>query len=249
MVSLLPILWLAGSMAVLVYVTRWFGERVRALVFLPSGNAVAAVYVHFALLLPGTLLHEMSHWLAARLLGVRTGRLSLGPRPAGGGVVRFGALEYVRPDPVRESLIGLAPLLSGSAVVLLLARWRFGLAPLVVADPRSFLRALWHMTEAQDAWLWIYGIVAVANAMLPSAADRRGWRPVGIYLGVLVALLGVSGALARLPEPLVSGVASLVTRLAFVFSLTIVLDLAIGAVLWGVELLLGLLLDRRIVYS
>lgn len=249
MVSLLPILWLAGSMAILVYVTRWFGERVRALVFLPSGNAVAAVYVHFALLLPGTLLHEMSHWLAARLLGVRTGRLSLGPRPAGGGVVRFGALEYVRPDPVRESLIGLAPLLSGSAVVLLLARWRFGLVPLVMADPPSFLRALWHMTEAQDAWLWIYGIVAVANAMLPSAADRRGWRPVAIYLGVLVVLLAVSGALARLPEPFVGGVASLVTRLAFVFSLTIVLDLVIGAVLWGVELLLGLLLDRRIVYS
>ncbi len=245
----LPLLWLAGSLAALVFVTRWFGERLRALVFLPSGNAVAAIYLHFALLLPGTLLHELSHWLAARLLGVRTGRLSLGPRDTGNGAVRFGSLEYMRPDPLRESLIGLAPMLAGSAAVLLLARWRFGLAPDMGADPRTWLYALWRINEAQDAWVWIYVIVAVANAMLPSPADRRGWRPVAIYLGIPVVLLAVSGVLAHLPVSLIDGAASLVTHLAFSFTLTIAFDLVIGAALWAVEWTLGLLLNRRVVYS
>lgn len=249
MIAPLPLLWLAGSLAALVFVTRWFGERIRALVLLPSGNAVAAVYVHFALLLPGTLLHELSHWLAARLLRVRTGSMSLGPQDVGGGIVRFGALEYQRPDCIRESLMGLAPLLTGSAAVILLARWRFGLGPEAIGGLQDLAYALRRMAQAQDAWVWAYLIVAVANAMLPSAADRRAWRPVAIYLGVLAALLVVSGASSRLPDVVLRGLMSLVLHLAFAFSLTVVLDVIVGGVLWAAELALGLALNRRIVYS
>lgn len=239
--------WLAGSLAILVPVTRWFGTGIRALVLLPSGNAVAALYLHFAVLLPGTLLHEVSHWLAAHLLGVRTGRLQIGPEPTAGGAVRFGALEYVRPDPLRESLIGLAPLLSGAGVVLLVASWRLDLAPGAIVDLPSALSAARQAVHAQDAWVWLYLIVAVANAMLPSPSDRRGWPPVVLCLGALVLVLLLSGVLTRVPADVSALCASLTAGLAFAFTLTVALDLAIGAALWTVVLALGLLMNRRIV--
>ena len=243
----LSLAWLAGSLALLVPVTRWFGNGIRALVLLPSGNTAAALYLHFALLLPGTLLHEVSHWLAANLLGVRTGRMQIGPQPTATGAVRFGALEYVRPDPLRESLIGVAPLLSGAGVVLMVASWRLHLAPRAIVDLPSALDAARRAAAAQDAWVWVYLIVAVANAMLPSPADRRGWPPVLLCLGVLLVVLLLTGALAHLPVGASAFVAALTARLAFAFTLTIALDLIVGLALWTVVLALGLLLNRRIV--
>ncbi len=43
-----------------------------AVVFLLTGSQDAALYLYHFILLPGTILHEVAHWLTAKLLGVRT---------------------------------------------------------------------------------------------------------------------------------------------------------------------------------
>lgn len=244
-----PVVWLAAALALLVLVTRWFGNHLRGLVLLLTGNPIASLYVYFALLLPGTLVHELSHLLLAKLLGVKTGKLSLGPKPRSGNVVQFGALEYQRPDAVRESLIGLAPLLIGSGLVLFLANWRLGLDAGMVMRLQDLPMRLDQMTRAPDAWVWIYLIMAISNTMLPSEADRRAWLPFGIYLLVLGAVLYLTGVLAQASPQIITLLMRFTSALAFAFTLTVILDLLIGGLLWGLEMLLGLLLNRRVMYS
>lgn len=241
--------WLAVTLVLLVVMTRWFGTQLRGLVFLITANPTAALYVYFALLLPGTLTHELSHYAVAKLLGVRTGKLTLGPKPRGSNMVQFGALEYQRPDAVRESLIGLAPLLVGSALVLFLADWRLGLDPGILSGLGDLPGRLDQVMSSPDAWLWIYLITAISNAMLPSEADRRGWQTFGLYVLVIGAILYFAGFLSTPSPQVVALVTRFASALSFAFTLTILLDIVIGGLMWGVATLLGWLLRRRVTYQ
>ena len=206
-----PYLSLVAMLVLLVPTTRWFGTRVQRLVLVLTSNPVAAIYVHFFLLLPGTALHELSHWLVAKALGVGTGGLSLRPRAQRGSIIRFGAVQIRQTDALRESLIGL-------------------------------------VLQVPDVGLWLYLLVAISNAMLPSASDRRAWRPLSVYFAALLALsitLGLATDLS-LPLRLLSLVPPLLGELAVVFAFTVVIDLSLGSCLWLLEALAGHLLGRRL---
>ena len=243
------IIWLVVSTVLLVPITRWFGHHIQGLALLLTRNPTAALYLHFFLLLPGTLIHELSHLATAKLLGVKTGKLSLQPKAKRGGVSQFGAVRLERSDIVRESLIGLAPLLTGSTLILLLAHWRFDLDPHLALAVEELPAQIGQILRSQDAWLWIYLIMAISNAMLPSEPDRRAWRPLATCLAAIMAGLYLTGTLAQMPSQVVAWVLRLASYLAFAFTLTILLDLVIGALLWGLEIVIGLALNRRVQYG
>jgi hypothetical protein len=230
-------------------VQRQLHRHIQGLVFLLTRNDQLAALTHFLLLLPGILLHELSHWIAARLLGVRAGPISIGPERKRGRQMRFGSVQIGRTDAVRESLIGLAPLLSGTALVLLLARWGFGLLSEAGIRPGEWPARLMACLQAEDAWLWVYLIFAISNAMLPSASDRRAWRTFGFYLGLVLAvafaLIGIpSGSEAWLGWGL-----RLLSYLAYAFTLTAVIDVAVLAVVLLLEGLVGRISGRQIRYG
>jgi hypothetical protein len=216
---------------------------------LVTNNATAALYGHFFLLLPGTFLHELSHLVAAKLLGVRTGALTLQPKPQRSGAVQFGSVTYQKSDPVRESLIGLAPLLVGSVVVALLAHWRFRLAPDALLALDSLPARLGQVLQTSDAWLWLYLMMSISNAMLPSPSDRQAWPTLGLYLAVIVGALWLFGALSYVPDGAISLGLRLTEYLAFSYTLTVLLDLFIGGLLWVIEQLVSVVLRRRVSYS
>jgi hypothetical protein len=238
--------WLPLSLAALVAMTRWFASRLQRLAMLVTNDLDATLYLHFVLLLPGTLLHELSHWAMAKLLGVRTGRILLGPAASGAQRVRFGGVEIGSSGPVRQSLIGLAPLISGTLAVLWLARARLGLAPDSAQSVARWPELLRQAFAAKDAWLWIYLLLATSNSMLPSASDRAAWRILGLYLFALLLVLYALGALAAIPADLALWLGQLARTLSFAFALAAVLDLAVGAFLLATEALLSVLLGRRI---
>jgi len=241
------LIWLLVSLALLIPITRAFGGLIQGLVLLLTENATATVYAHFCLLLPGTILHELSHWLAAKLLGVRTGGLSIAPKAQRGGRVQFGAVKMQKTGPVRESLIGVAPLLVGSALVVWLARWRFGLDPAMMMTPDSIVAHLVAALDAPDAWVWVYVIMAISNAMIPSPSDTRAWPRMGLYLAILLAFLWVSDLLSRVPEGAVDLGLAIAQGLAFSFSLTILVDLVVGAALFLAQLLTARLTGKHLV--
>jgi hypothetical protein len=248
---MIPSPWLPfwGSvigLALLVPISRWFGTRIQRLVFLLTGNATAALYVYFVLLLPGTMIHELSHWLTARLLGVRTAGITVRPKVGRGTKAQFGSVTIGRTDPIRESLIGVAPLLVGSILVLVIASWRFGplsSTPSPIELGQEFLAALAH---APDAWLWLYVMLAISNAMLPSASDRQSWH----WAALIIVLIGAAAYLLGLgpwiPPAAFAHLQRGASYLATVFIGTALLDILLGSILWMIEFITGGLLGRRV---
>ncbi|HEY3343034.1 MAG TPA: hypothetical protein VGK81_13485, partial [Anaerolineae bacterium] len=81
--------------------------------------------------------------------------LSLIPQRQNNGIVRLGAVEVLRSDPLRASLIGGAPLLTGMLVLGLVGWLEFNGAGLTHAldqgDLSVFLAQLWATTHVTDA--------------------------------------------------------------------------------------------------
>src|SRR3989338_10542220 len=70
----------------------------------------------FFLLLPGIFLHELAHILMAEILQVPTGELKLTPEIKDGHLT-LGSAQIALTDPLRLTLIGIAPFLAGTAVL------------------------------------------------------------------------------------------------------------------------------------
>ncbi|RLC64010.1 MAG: hypothetical protein DRI79_06790 [Chloroflexi bacterium] len=246
-----PLLQLAVTLVLLLLVERWIHRHLQGVMLLLTGDREVAVMLYALPLLPGILLHELSHALAAILLGVRVGRISIRPKRTGQRV-QLGFVPVEKTDAVRASLIGLAPLLTGPTAILLIGHRVLGLdavgAALVAGDWPGLVAELVGMLKAPDVWIWAYLIFAVSNTMLPSRADRQAWTPVLLFLflmGVLVWVVGPGPVIVEgLAEPISRALRWLTTMCAF----TIAVDLPFLLLIALVERLLERLKGVRVEY-
>lgn len=193
------LLWVTLALVALFYLRRSLHLEIQSLFLIVTGSSLAAVILFQLIFLPGVFLHEFSHLVMARLLGVRTGRFSLIPRPQGRGRLQMGYVEIQRADHVRSALIGLAPLLSGMAFLAAVAVF----SPLRLSALWDilrlrhfdlFLQGLGILPSLPNFWLWFYLVFVVSSTMLPSPSDRHAWLPVGLTIGALFGLALLAGA-------------------------------------------------------
>ena len=236
----------------LVLLERWIHQHLHGIGLLLTGSQDAAVLLYALPLLPGVVLHELSHWLVAKLLGVKTAKMSLLPKRQRGGRVQLGSVIVQQTDAVRASLIGIAPLVSGSLVVLVIGQRTLGVGLLGEAlrtENIGVIFSAWLTAlRAPDMWLWLYLLFAVANAMLPSPSDRETWLPVILFLaGVVVVayVLGFSSFLLELAPLVVTAL----RWLAAAFGMTLVADVPFVILIVCAEWLLGTLRGQRVFYK
>jgi len=237
-----PLLALAATLLPLLLVKRWITHSLQELSVRWVGDPQVALVVYFVLVLPGVVIHELSHWLMATLLGVRVSKFSLGPvRQGRSKRVSLGSVRVTKVDPVRASLIGLAPLLGASAVILLIGNLVLGLDELsrsmASGGPAGVWAALQQVMQVPDSWLWLYLIFAISSAMLPSESDMSAVRPVLIFLGIAAAVFLVVTGVPSIPPGVREAVDAVASYLASAFGLTLVVDamfiLIIALLLWG----------------
>ncbi|MHB8192520.1 MAG: hypothetical protein ACYDGL_04515 [Bellilinea sp.] len=185
-------LFFAASLLLFLAVQRLLFRELQAIFLLLTRRPSSAMGLFSLLLFPGVFLHELSHFLMARLLGVRTGRFSLLPKVLANGNIRLGYVETSATDPLRDTLIGAAPLISGMVVVSMLMIEPLGILPvagyLIEADWNTLWAEAQKLPARPDFWLWFYLAFAVSSTMLPSSSDRRAWWSIGLIL-ILVLLL------------------------------------------------------------
>lgn len=253
---LTPFIWVAIAIPALLLMQRWIRTHLHGISLLLTGSAERAVVFYALILFPGVVLHELSHWVTANLLGVRTGTISVIPRRQPDGTIQLGYVEYYKGKnlgPVRESLIGGAPLIVGTAVILLISFWVFDVPEFVAAvqsgDIDLLTLGLRDLFQTRFMLLWVYLIFAISNGMLPSASDRRAWPAfiIGmIILAVVLYLFGLSDVV----------ITELARPAAVVFGyLGIALSVAIGANLFfmliivTLEYLVGRIRGVSVVYG
>jgi hypothetical protein len=253
---LMPILWAAISLICLLFMQRWIHAHLHGVSLLLVGRPEWAIIVYAVVLFPGVVLHEVSHWLTATLLGVRTGGMSLLPRRQADGSLQLGYVEYYKAPsvgPIRESLIGAAPLVAGTAVILLIGYRIFGVTSLADAiragDVNVLADAMAELLSIPNVLVWLYLIFAVSNAMLPSKSDRHAWPAFLVIMGVVTGLIAFIGRGTSLLDDLSRPVAVLFGYLGTAFSIAIAVDILCIMIIALIEWFLGRLRGASVVYG
>ncbi len=228
--------WFGAALVALVFAQRWLHYNLQRLLLVFFPDTKISFFIYTVFLLPGIMLHELSHWAAAKVLGVGTRSFTLIPTLREDGSIRFGSVETDRTDPVRSALIGAAPLASGALILGALVFENLGLASLLRGIGQYDLEAfalLWDRLQARpELAIWVYLAIVVSNTMLPSAADRSAWVPVGLIIGVVAVVVALSG-LGPEAAALISSPLDLFLRgFAGLFTLTVALDMLLIVPLW-----------------
>lgn len=240
--SLSILIGLLGALLVLAWLSRQISLQLQAATYRVTRSSGYVIVVLFLLLLPGIIVHEGAHWLIARLVGLKTGKFRVWPK-AQGKHIGLGSVSVQRGKLWQDSLVGLAPLLVGSALITLISQNILAADQITTTLASGLLidsfTALGHALQAADGALWLYLLFTIGNAMMPSASDREPLTPLLLYAGltsVFYIILGLPLA------PFASTLAWLTPTLqaltnAFVF--TIILDLVALLSLFVLNLLLG----------
>ena len=243
--------WFLVGVLGLAILQRRLHLEIQSVIFLITRRIDLALAIFSILFLPGVLLHELSHYFSARLLGVPTGRISIIPQSLPDGRLRMGYVETAATDFLRDALIGVAPLIAGSIFVAYagLVHLEFGTIwqQLSLGEVSSIFPIVSQVTDQADFWIWFYLIFVVSSTMFPSETDRRAWVPVLLMIGVFVGLIFISGAGPWLWENLGSSLLSLVHLLSLIFILSALVHLILLPPFWLLRLGLERIFHLRVV--
>ena len=195
------------------------------------GTTKPGVILYSLLVLPGTIVHELSHWLVAEILQVRTGEITILPELKGeGSSERLGSVATERSDPFRGFLIGVAPFVTGVAILLILGQ---------------LLTTGW-----TEHWVWwqivllSYGIMVVGNSMLISKEDRRTWPIILILIAIIVGVIYVAGI--KLPGGLSPWTVSTFSQINLVLGVTAGFNLVMIGIGHGIRRIIERISHKRI---
>lgn len=192
------------------------------------GSQKIGLWLYSLIFLPGTIIHELSHWLIAEILQVRTGEINILPDlETDGSTKRLGSVATAQAGPFRGFLIGIAPFLTGMAILSLLGYFLF----------------LGGHTWWQYALL-IYGIAIVGSSMLLSKEDRRTW-PFIIIISLIFAFLIYQLDL-NIPSSLLTQVNDALISLDKVLALTTVVLLTLIGILYGLRRIIERLMHKKV---
>ena len=247
----LSVVWLIVVFALMLGLRRWVEVHIQGLAYLITGHPTVSMWIFFLIFLPGILVHELSHWLAATLLQVPTGQIVIWPKPQGKRAVLLGTVQVGRVDPVRNSLIGLAPLVSGSLLITLIGA-HLQLDTLGNTLSAGHWQLAWDSVARSislpDFWLWLYLLFAVANRMMPSPADREAWTQVAIFLVCLSAIVMAAGWTPHLDPEAQDVMKDIAGFLLYAFSLTVAIDLLMALVVGTMEMVVTIIRRQRVSY-
>jgi membrane-associated protease RseP (regulator of RpoE activity) len=244
----MPIILFIIVFALTIVLQQWLHRHIQGFILLLTGDTGCALRLLFYLLMPGVLLHEMSHYVVARLLLVKTGSFRVGIGNTRKRLVSLGSVNIQRADPIRESLIGVAPFVVGVAAIWLLTGLGFDLWPSSGLSIAEFFQRVQTYSNDWTTWLDIYLIFSVSTAMIPSESDREPWGPVITFFGLGTAILFLLGWTPRMPIEAMTTARNLLDALTFALGIAVVVNGVTAMGLWILEQTVLQLSGRRVEY-
>jgi len=160
----MPLLFVILSLFCLLLTKKRMTSDLSHLVHRLGGSQHSVIIVWSTIFLPGTLIHEISHFLVAALTGARTGKIEIFPEYLEDKLdeksthVALGSVQTQKLNPIQGFLVGIAPFISGMALLI----W--------------FASLFQTSFTAKDIWLLLlegYLFFTVANSFFPSWTDIK----------------------------------------------------------------------------
>ncbi|MCL4531413.1 MAG: hypothetical protein M1282_18670 [Chloroflexi bacterium] len=228
------------------FIQQFLHRHIQSLAFGLTSNPGCALRLLFYLLYPGIVLHEFSHYLAAKILFVPVNNFDIGIGGPRKTEISLGSVDVEDCDPLRESLIGIAPFVVGIAAILLITNLGFGLK----ADLNlGFEPVIAHIRTHSYDWtslLYLYLIFSVSASMIPSASDREPWIYVLIALGIGIVILLLVGWTPRVPADVADVSQHLLEVVTFALSTSLIVNGSVAIALWIFERGLDRINMRRV---
>jgi hypothetical protein len=180
--------WLVlGSLIFLYFTQRQMTTAFARLVHRLGGNQKTLIILWSIIFLPGTVIHEISHFLLAAATGARTGKIEIFPEFLEQALddedksrgVRLGSVQVSRLNPIQGFLVGMAPFFSGLALLVWLA---------------SLLQSDFQEKNYLTLIIETYFFFVIANSFFPSWTDIKQTLPlvvITLIVGLLLWFLGV----------------------------------------------------------
>ncbi|KKT39697.1 hypothetical protein A3K29_02360 [Candidatus Collierbacteria bacterium RIFOXYB2_FULL_46_14] len=174
-VALVPL-----SLLLLFFSKRWLTIEISRLVHRFGGGHQSLIVIWSVIFLPGTVIHEMSHFFFAIITGARTGKIEIFPEylegdwedEEEGRSVALGYVQTQKLNPIQGFFVGTAPFIVGMFLLVWLA---------------SLLQTSYASGQILFLCLQGYLFFTVANSFFPSWSDIRQTLPLVII--ALVCLL------------------------------------------------------------
>ncbi|MCL5676189.1 MAG: hypothetical protein M1120_03625 [Patescibacteria group bacterium] len=189
---------------ILNFLRHRISREIQIISLLLFKNVYPGVIFYSLFFLPGIIIHELSHFLMASLLGVQTGNIVIFPAEIKPGNTRMGSVESAQSDPIRESLIGFAPFIIGVIVIFITGFLQLSLN-------------LWQNI------ILLYLLFSVVNTMFVSKEDTRSWWGF-LILGFLICMVVYLFNLNTLFIKYLSDILQFLNALNRIFWLILLLD-------------------------
>lgn len=175
----MPLLYVFLSLVALVLTKRLMTTNLVRLIHRFGGSQHSAIVIWSIIFLPGTIVHEISHFLVAALTGARTGKIEIFPEYLEKEVdesktahVALGSVQMQKLNPLQGFLVGIAPFITGIALLIWIA---------------SLLQTSFAAKEIWTLILEGYLFFTITNSFFPSLTDIKQAIPF-VIISLLVAL-------------------------------------------------------------
>lgn len=166
MISLLVLILALITLYVLSGV---FIKKLFIILFRIAGSREKASVLLSVIFLPGTFIHEISHFITALFLIVPVGQLNLVPEADDKGI-KLGSVAIGKTDFVRASLIGLAPIIAGGGILF----WAI-----------TFLLGPGHLENPWFVAAFIYLVFEITHTMFSSKRDLYAVLELVVFIAIV----------------------------------------------------------------
>lgn len=230
------------SILVLILAQRLLQREIQIILLLLTRKPNLAIGIFSILLLPGVFIHEISHLIMAIILRVTVRKISLLPEVTKQGKIRLGFVQTAKSDVVRDSLIGLAPLIIGLFIVAYIGTKKLGFTAHIDANFESnlnaFLISFKNLPNMTDFGLWFYFAFAISTTMIPSEADRQSWKIIILVITIILAVVIISGLGGWMVENIYPVINKWLLSISFVLMVSVLVHLLIFVPSWIVRLVI-----------
>ncbi len=173
------------------------------------------------LFLPGTFIHEFSHYLMCVVLRVKVFGMGLLPKPMGNNQIKMGTLEHAQTDLFRDLLIGAGPFIFGNIILFSLLYFFSSHNPIGL-NWMTFLMGL--------------VVFEIGNTMFSSKKDMEGSFKFLLILGFIFGILYLFGfriSIEQLDQSIPSSLISVIKQICLFLLVPIIIDLLLIGLIYG----------------